>query len=178
MVFLKAGTLKCARFEFSNCRVTRGPAERGRDLLGPFSTFSDSCSFWSGGGEGRGEGGGEGRGSGPQSRWGFTRQPENSKRAHLRVPAFKNTTKIPREDPQRKRMKMVAGNGKKASGPQAPPFEAPFEAPLSPPFFWGGRGEGGGGRAPEMKTHTVTSSGSAQNCGTAYSGAAKSVPVN
>ena len=30
---------------------------------------------------------------------GFTRQPENSKRAHLSAPAFRNTTKIPREDP-------------------------------------------------------------------------------
>ena len=37
------------------------------------------------------------------------------KRAHLRVPAFKNTTKIQREDPQRerKRAKMGAGEGKK-----------------------------------------------------------------
>ena len=32
---------------------------------------------------------------------GFTRQPENSKRAHFRAPALQNTTKIPREDPQR-----------------------------------------------------------------------------
>ena len=30
-----------------------------------------------------------------------TRQPENSKRAHFRAPALQNTTKIPREDPQR-----------------------------------------------------------------------------
>ena len=46
----------------------------------------------------------------------FTRQPENSKRAHSRVPAFKNTTKIPREDPQRERKtaKKVAG-GKKGA---------------------------------------------------------------
>ena len=45
----------------------------------------------------------------------FTRHPENSKRAHLRVPAFKNTTKIPREDTQREtiRAKMEAGEGKK-----------------------------------------------------------------
>ena len=45
-----------------------------------------------------------------------TRQPENSKRAHLSVPALQNTTKIPREDPQRgkKRTNFVAGEGKKA----------------------------------------------------------------
>ena len=35
------------------------------------------------------------------------------KRAHFRVPAFKNTTKIPRKDPQEReeRMKTVAGEG-------------------------------------------------------------------
>ena len=32
-----------------------------------------------------------------------TRQPENSKRAHFRVPAFKNTNKIPRKDPKREK---------------------------------------------------------------------------
>ena len=40
------------------------------------------------------------------------------KRAHLRVPAFKNTTKIPREDPQREREKKSengSGRGKKKS---------------------------------------------------------------
>ena len=41
-----------------------------------------------------------------------TRQPENSKRAHLRVPAFK----IPREDPQRgKKNEFCGGTGKKKS---------------------------------------------------------------
>ena len=47
----------------------------------------------------------------------FTRQPENSKRAHLRVPDFKNTTKIQREDPQRerKRATMGAGEAKKSA---------------------------------------------------------------
>ena len=34
-----------------------------------------------------------------------TRQSENSKRAHLRAPALQNTTKIPREDPQRDTMR-------------------------------------------------------------------------
>ena len=39
------------------------------------------------------------------------------KRAHLSFPAFKNTTKIQREDPQRerKRAKMGAGEGKKSA---------------------------------------------------------------
>ena len=48
-------------------------------------------------------------------RRGFTRQPELPKRAHLRVPAFKNTSKIQREDTQRgkKRTNFVAGEGKK-----------------------------------------------------------------
>ena len=37
------------------------------------------------------------------------------KRAHFRARAFKNTTKIPREDPQEReeRMKIVVGEGKK-----------------------------------------------------------------
>ena len=50
-----------------------------------------------------------------------TRQPENSKRSHLRVPAFENTTKIPREDTQRdtKRATIVAGErGKSAPSGQ------------------------------------------------------------
>ena len=46
--------------------------------------------------------------------WPTPRQPENSKRAHLRVPAFKNTTKIQREDPQReKKSENGGGRGKK-----------------------------------------------------------------
>ena len=42
-------------------------------------------------------------------------RPENSKRAHLTAPALPNTTKNPREDPQRetKRSKLGAGDGKK-----------------------------------------------------------------
>ena len=41
--------------------------------------------------------------------------PEKSKRAHLRVPVFKNTTKIQREDTQRgkKGTNFAAGEGKK-----------------------------------------------------------------
>ena len=81
---------------------------------------------------------------------GFTRQSENSKRAHLRAPSASNTTQIPRKDPQKKeeRMKIVAGEGKKKArnfgsptlrGPtlRAPPFGAPpFRAPpfRAPPF--------------------------------------------
>ena len=47
---------------------------------------------------------------------GFTRQPENSKREHLRVPAFKNTTKIQRKDPKREKeeRKLWREEGKKA----------------------------------------------------------------
>ena len=52
-------------------------------------------------------------------RRGFTRQPENSKRAHFRVPAFKhhqNSTKSPKEN--------CGGKGKKwdPPPPQAPHF--------------------------------------------------------
>ena len=65
---------------------------------------------------------------------GFTRQPENSKRAHLSAPALQNTTKIPREDPQRgkKRTNFVAGQGKREI------LGGPGE---------GGPGKGGPGRA-------------------------------
>ena len=41
---------------------------------------------------------------GPKGRRGFTQQAE-SPNVHLRVPAFKNTTKFQREDPQREREK-------------------------------------------------------------------------
>ena len=45
----------------------------------------------------------------------FTRQPENSKQAHLRVLAFNNTTKIQRNDPKKeeKRHEKTPGEGKK-----------------------------------------------------------------
>ena len=49
----------------------------------------------------------------PQFSFWVSRQPKSSKRAHLRVSAFQNTTKIPRKDPKREeRMKIVAGEGK------------------------------------------------------------------
>ena len=48
-------------------------------------------------------------------RQGLTRQPENSKRAHSRVPALEKTTKIQREDTQREKKKENGvGEGKKA----------------------------------------------------------------
>ena len=48
-------------------------------------------------------------------RRGFTRQPESPNVQHLRVPVFKNTTKIQRKGPKEreKRIKIVAGGGKK-----------------------------------------------------------------
>ena len=78
----------------------------------------------------------------PRSRRGFTPQPENSKRAHFRAPAFKNTTKIQREDPPEREEKneFFGGRGKKRAkfwavlgkgGPGEPP--SPPLSPL-PPF--------------------------------------------
>ena len=68
-----------------------------------------------------------------------TREP---KRAHLSVPVFKNTTKIPREDPQKReeRKKFPAGEKKRAK-------------------FWavqgkGGPAEGGPGETPQNLEHT------------------------
>ena len=58
-----------------------------------------------------------------------TQHSREPKRAHLRVPAFKNTTKIPREDIQRKtqRTKMAAGEGKKSKILGGPEEEGPAE---------------------------------------------------
>ena len=69
-------------------------------------------------------------------RRGFTRQPENSKRAHLRVPAFQNTTKIPREDPQRESV-IGGGKGKKKERN----------------FGWSVGGRSGGGRVQKNIDH-------------------------
>ena len=57
----------------------------------------------------------------------------------MRVPAFKNTTKIPREDPERerKRTKMGGGDGKKSEILGHPAEEGPAE---------GGPGQGVGGK--------------------------------
>ena len=59
-----------------------------------------------------------------------TRQPENSKRAHVRPPALQDTTKIPPKDPrERKITKMGAGEREKSANFWAlsplPPFGAP-----------------------------------------------------
>ena len=88
---------------------------------------------------------------------GFTRQPENSKRAHLSAPALQTPPKIPREDPQRgkKRTNFVAGRGEKKTRNFGPsPFGAPTPSgphpsgphpsgphpsgpPFGPPLFLG-----------------------------------------
>ena len=80
-----------------------------------------------------------------QSRGGFTRQPENSKREHFRAPAFKNTTKIPRKDPQEReeRMIIVAGGGKKSEILGGPAEGRSGRG--GPGEGGGGSGEGGGG---------------------------------
>ena len=83
----------------------------------------------------------------PRRLWGrrgFTRQPKNSKRAHLRAPALqKHHQNSTRRHPERhKKNKIVAGEGKKAPnvGPStfgAPPFGAPtLQGPTLrvPPF--------------------------------------------
>ena len=72
------------------------------------------------------------------------------KRAHLRVLAFKNTTKIQREDTQRdtKRAKMVAGKGRK---------RAKFWAVRRRGVQWkGGPVEGGPGKSKPATTTTTT----------------------
>ena len=68
--------------------------------------------------------------------------PKNSKREHFRAPAFRNTTKIQREDTQRE-IKRENGGGEKSSKFWAPP---PFRPPRGPTLrdpifsgFWGPR---------------------------------------
>ena len=79
----------------------------------------------------------------------FPRPPfPGPKRAHLSAPALQNTTKIPREDPQKgkKRTNFAAGQGKKKreiSGPptlraptlRAPTLRGPTFSGLGPPPF-------------------------------------------
>ena len=72
-------------------------------------------------------------------RWGFTRQPENSKRAHLRALPLQNT-KIPRTDPKRgkKGRKNGGGRGKKNEILGFPPCgKPPFGLHPSAPTFSG-----------------------------------------
>ena len=65
-----------------------------------------------------------------------TRQPENSKRAHFRVPAFKNTTKIPHKDPKREKeeRKLWREEGEKSAKFWAPHPSGPHTS--GPHFFW------------------------------------------
>ena len=56
-------------------------------------------------------------------KWGFTRQPKNSKRAHLRVPTFR----------EKKRMKTVVGEGKKARNFGPPTLRSPTHRDTSLP---------------------------------------------
>ena len=115
--------------------------EFGQTAFGQFFVFGGGPEGWGpeprksgarnvGGPKGGGPQGGGPKGGGPKisrfffvshrkirsGRRGFTRQPENSKRAHLSVLVFKNTTKIQREDfPDREeRMKFPAGERKKS----------------------------------------------------------------
>ena len=64
-----------------------------------------------------------------RSRRGFRRQPENSKCAHSRVPAFHTPPKIQREDPQREKKSEHEGGRWKNNGEILGP------PPLGPPPF-------------------------------------------
>ena len=76
---------------------------------------------------------------------------ENSKRAHLRVPAIKNTNKIQRKDPKRdRRMKIVAGGGTKSEILGGPAEGCPAE---------GGSPEGGSSGRVHRKWGAGFSSG-------------------
>ena len=69
-----------------------------------------------------------------KNRWSFTRQPENSKRAHLRVPAFNHTTKIPRKmTPKKRRKNENSGWREKCAKFGPPTLRAPH--PSGPPPF-------------------------------------------
>ena len=68
-------------------------------------------------------------------RRGFTRQPESSKRAHLRAPALQTPPKFNEKTSQRgkKRTNFAAGGKKKREILGPPPFGAP---PFGAPPFW------------------------------------------
>ena len=75
----------------------------------------------------------------PKGRRGSTRQPENSKRAHLSAPALQTPPKFHEKTNKRGRMKTVAGEGKKsakfwASHPSAPPLFLCLGLHLSGPY--------------------------------------------
>ena len=75
-----------------------------------------------------------------QGRWGFTRQPENSKREHLTTPALPNTTKKPREDTQRDKESETGGwrrkNGRNFGPPtlRGPRLRDPTFSRFGPPY--------------------------------------------
>ena len=80
------------------------------------------------------------------------------KRAHLRVPVFKNTTKIQREDIQRgkKRTNFAAGEGKKRAKFWAVPEAVPGRAvPGRAVPGKGGPGKGGPGGTEHDQTKTL-----------------------
>ena len=79
-----------------------------------------------------------------QGRRGFTRQPENSKRAYLRVPAFKNTTKIQREDPREREKERKWGREREK---KREILGGPAE---------GGKAEGGSGGGNEKKNKNLS----------------------
>ena len=99
----------------------------------------------------------------PATRQGFTRQHENSKRAHSRVPALQTPPKFHDRTPRKEeRTKMGAGEGKKkakfwASHPSKPHLSGPHSfalqasgphPPSLPPNF-------GGPKAPPLGPHPL-----------------------
>ena len=76
----------------------------------------------------------------PRSRRGFTRQPENSKRAHLSAPALQTPPKFHEKTPRegrKERTNFAAGEGKKKReimGP--PPLRAGWAPTLRTPTSW------------------------------------------
>ena len=94
---LKARTLKCARLEFSGCRVK--PRR-------------------------------------PRSRRGFTRQPENSKRAHLSAPALQTPPKFNEKTPREGKKERILWREreKKSAKFWAPHPSGPH--PSGPHFLW------------------------------------------
>ena len=78
---------------------------------------------------------------------GFHTTAREPKRAHLRVPVFKNTAKIQRKRPKEreKRMKTVVGEGKKKSEILGGPAEGGPNGGRSGAGRSGGGGSGGGG---------------------------------
>ena len=67
--------------------------------------------------------------------WGFTRQPENSKRAHLSAPAFQTPPKFHEKTPRERRKKEnCGGRGEKTREMLALPTLRPPHPSVPPPF--------------------------------------------